>query len=80
VTEAQLMELPVFEESDAFTALEKLVLRFTVALTKTPVDVSDALFDELRQHLDDAQLVELSATIAWENFRASWHHSICGLQ
>jgi alkylhydroperoxidase family enzyme len=73
ITEAQLMDIPRFEESDAFDEREKLVLRMTVALTKTPVEASDELFASLRRHFDDAQLVELSATIAWENFRARFN-------
>jgi alkylhydroperoxidase family enzyme len=76
ITEEQLMELPRFEESAAFTELEKLVLRLTVAMTKTPVDASDALFAELRSHFDEAQLVELCAAIAWENFRARFNRSL----
>jgi alkylhydroperoxidase family enzyme len=65
--------MPVFEESRAFDETEKLVLRFTVGLTKTPVDVTDELFAKLRARFDQAQLVELSATVAWENFRARFN-------
>lgn len=39
-------------------------------LTKTPANVSDALFGEARKHFTDAQLVELAATVAMENYRA----------
>jgi alkylhydroperoxidase family enzyme len=44
VTEAQLRDLQAYRESEAFSALEKLVLDYTVALTITPVEVSDDLF------------------------------------
>ena len=71
--EEQLRDLADFEASDAFTPLDKRVLRLTVALCKTPAEVPDALYDELRQDLDDAQLVELGATIAWENYRARFN-------
>jgi alkylhydroperoxidase family enzyme len=73
ITEAQLITLPAFEDAAEFDVLEKLVLRLAVAMTRTPVDVSDALFRELREHFDEAQMVELCASIAWENFRARFN-------
>jgi alkylhydroperoxidase family enzyme len=75
VTEQQLMELPHFETSAAFTDLEKLVLQYAVAMTKTPVQVQDALFNSLRAHFNEKQMVELTATIAWENYRARFDHA-----
>jgi alkylhydroperoxidase family enzyme len=51
--------------------LEKLVLRYTAALTRRPADVPDELFDALRDHFSEAQLVELTAAIALENYRAA---------
>ena len=44
-------------------------------MTLTPVEVSDELFAALRQHFDDAQLVELTAAIAMENYRARFNHA-----
>ena len=45
-------------------------------MTKTPVDVPQALFDALREHLDEKQMVELTAEIAWENHRARFNHAL----
>ena len=73
MTEAQLEGLASYRESDAFDELEKAVLDYTVALTKTPADASDALVERLRRDLSDEQLVELTAAIAWENFRARFN-------
>ncbi len=75
VTEAQLLELAAFETSASFTALEKLVLRYAVAMTQTPVEVPDELFAALRQHFDPRQMVELTSAIAWENYRARFDHA-----
>ena len=69
------MALPEFESSAEFTPLEKVVLRYAVTMTETPVDVSDSLFAELQQRFDKAQLVELTSTIAWENYRARFDHA-----
>src|SRR5262245_14159127 len=75
VTEAQLYDLASYRESPAFSPLERLVIGYAEAITKTPVDVPDALFAALHEHFDDAQLVELTAAIAWENYRARFDHA-----
>jgi 4-carboxymuconolactone decarboxylase len=75
VTEQQLLDLAAFETSTAFSELEKLALRYTEAMTRTPVDVSDELFAELQKHLSPAQMVELTSIIAWENYRARFDHA-----
>ena len=71
MTEQQLVDLADFETSAAFTELEKLVLRYAVAMTRTPVDVPDELFAGLRRHFNPQQMVELTSAIAWENYRAA---------
>jgi alkylhydroperoxidase family enzyme len=73
ISEQQLANLAHFEESPAFSELEKRVLRYAVAITHTPADVSAELFNSLREHLDPKQMVELTAAIAWENFRARFN-------
>ena len=45
-------------------------------MTRTPVEVADALFAKLREKFTDAQLVELTATLAWENYRARFDHAL----
>ncbi len=75
VTEQQILELADFETSPAFTELERLVLRYAAAMTRTPVDVPDELFAELRKHFDPKQLVELTSAIAWENYVGRFNHA-----
>jgi len=75
VTEEQLRELPYFERSEAFSPLEKLVLRYAAAVTRTPADVPDELFNALHEHFSEAQLVELTAAIALENYWARFNHA-----
>jgi alkylhydroperoxidase family enzyme len=75
VSEQQLIALPDFENSTVFNDVEKLVLRYAAAMTNTPVEVPDALFDALRHHFDERQLVELTSAIAWENYRARFDHA-----
>ncbi len=76
ISEEQLRDLPVYERSTAYTPLERLVTEYAVEMTKTPVEVPDALFAALREHFDEAQIVELTAAIAWENYRARFNHAL----
>jgi alkylhydroperoxidase family enzyme len=73
VTEAQLHDIAVYRTSPHFSPLEKLVIDYAVEMTKTPVAVPDALFAQLREHFNEAQLVELTAAIAWENYRSRFN-------
>ena len=73
ISEQQLREFLFYRESDAFSPLERLVIDYAVGMTRTPVDVPEELFAQLREHFDDAQLVELTAVIATENFRGRFN-------
>jgi alkylhydroperoxidase family enzyme len=75
ISEQQLLDLAHFETSPAFSELERLVLRYAVAMTETPVEVPDELFAELRRHFSPQQLVELTSAIAWENYRTRFDHA-----
>ena len=58
-----------------FSAKERLVLEYADAMTHTPVEVPVALFARLRERFTEAQLVELTSGIAWENYRARYDHA-----
>jgi alkylhydroperoxidase family enzyme len=69
----QLLALPHYGESDLFTELDKLVLDYATGMSRTPVEVPDSLFVRLREHFDEAQLVELTSAIALENMRGRFN-------
>ena len=73
LTDQELLALPSFQSSPLFSELDKLVLEYAVAMTRTPVDVSDDLFSRLQAHLDDKQLVESTHLIALENMRGRFN-------
>jgi alkylhydroperoxidase family enzyme len=66
----KIRAVPGWWDSDLFTELERLVLGYAEAMTATPPAVTDELVAELREHLSEAQLVELTAFIAVENLRS----------
>lgn len=49
---------------------EKLVLELADAVTATPAPVTPQLRTRLEERFSTPELVELSAAIAWENYRA----------
>jgi AhpD family alkylhydroperoxidase len=80
VGEEDLRELPTYPTSDRFSAAEKAALDYATGMSRSPVDVPDELFARLREHFDEAQLVELTNAIAIENYRArfNWAFGIEG--
>lgn len=65
-----------FPWSDGFDDLERLVLEYADAMTVTGHDVTDELFGRLRERFDDDALVELTATIAWENASSKFNRAL----
>ena len=73
VTEDEMRELPNYRQSSTFDETEKLVMEYADGMTRSPVDVPDELFARLREHFDEAQLVELTDIVALENYRARFN-------
>ena len=76
VTDEQLRALPNYEHSSLFGEEERAVLRYADAMTRTPVRVPDAVFEALKAHYTDRQILEITAAIAWENFHARVNHAL----
>jgi 4-carboxymuconolactone decarboxylase len=76
VTEDQIRDFHDYLESPAFSPVEKLVMRYAEEMSKTNVEVPEDLVVALREHFDDAQLVELTASIALENLRARFNNAL----
>ena len=58
---------PLFDEK------ERAALAYAEAMTITGQRVSDDLFARVRKHFSEAQLVELTAAVALENFRSKFN-------
>jgi len=79
ITTEQIANLAHYRTDFNFSDLERPVLEYADAMTRTPVEVSDALFAQLRERFSEAELVELTSGIAWENYRARFDHA-CGIE
>lgn len=71
--EAKLGEVGKWRDSTLFSEAERAALDYAERMTITGQKVDEALFGLLRQHFDDAQIVELTAAIALENFRSKFN-------
>ena len=72
-TEAKIADIARFRESPHFSDREKVALEYAEQVTRASADVSDELFDRVRRHFNEPEIVELTATIAMENFRSKFN-------
>ena len=76
VTDEEIREVPNWEHSKVLGEREKVVIEYAEEMSKTPVRVSDELFAKLKKFFSDEQIVELTASIAFENYRARFNHAL----
>lgn len=75
ISAEQIANLNNYRTDFNFSEMERQVLAYADGMTRTPVEVSDALFARLREKFTEAELVELTSAIAWENYRARFDHA-----
>ena len=57
-----------YADHDEMNEADRLVVEYAIAVTETPQRIRDALFDRLRRHFDEAQIVELTLRISLAGF------------
>ena len=67
-TDDKIRQVPTWRDSALFSAMEKDALEYAEKMTITGEKVTDELWGRLRGHFTEAQLVELTAAVALENF------------
>jgi AhpD family alkylhydroperoxidase len=67
LSDEELLALPNYRTSKLFTDREKVALDYTVAVMRTPVEVTDELFARMNEHFDEKQLVEITALLTLVN-------------
>jgi alkylhydroperoxidase family enzyme len=73
VSDEKIADLPNFRTSPLYSEPERAALELAEALCAAPVVVSDELYARARARYDEAQLVEIAAAAALENFRARFN-------
>jgi alkylhydroperoxidase family enzyme len=77
LTAAQITDLEHYASSAQFSAREKLALTYAERITRSDQDVDEALFARVQQEFPTPQaVVELTATVAFENFRSKFNHAL----
>jgi alkylhydroperoxidase family enzyme len=69
-SEGKVRQIATWRESALFTPAERVALEYAEQMTLTGQRVEDELFGRLRAHYTEAQIVELTAAVAFENFRS----------
>jgi alkylhydroperoxidase family enzyme len=72
-TDDKIRQVPTWRESELFSTMEKDALEYAEKMTITGEKVTDELWGRLRGHFTEAQLVELTAAVALENFRSKFN-------
>ena len=72
-SDEKILAVVRFRESDLFTSQEKLAFELAEAMTETPQHVTDDLVQRLRKYYSEAEMVEMAAVIALENFRSRFN-------
>jgi len=67
LSDEELLAVPRYQGSDLFTERERAALDYAVGVMRTPVEVSDELFDRTKKHFTDQQIVELTALLTVVN-------------
>ena len=76
VSNEKIDALPDYQSSELYSDAERVALELADAMTITGRDVTDELFARLRALYDDDAIVELTATVAWENSSSKFNRAL----
>jgi alkylhydroperoxidase family enzyme len=69
LTDEKLLAV-VKDDLSVFSDVERLVIELADEMANTPSNISDDLYARLREKFSEEQLLQLSAQLAFENYRA----------
>jgi alkylhydroperoxidase family enzyme len=72
-SETKIAQVAEAATSELFGESERAALEYAAAMTVTDRRVTDELFARVRAHFSEAQIVELTAAVALENFRSKFN-------
>jgi alkylhydroperoxidase family enzyme len=76
ISDEKIEALSDYANSELYSDAERVTLEFADSITITGREIADELFDRLRELYDDDALVELTATIAWENASSKFNRAL----
>ena len=75
-SDAKIEAVVDYKTSPLFTEAERVALDFAVAAASQPNAVTDELFERLKQHWTDSQIVELAGAVALNGFLNRWNDTM----
>ena len=76
VSEAKLAAVWDYQSSPLYSVAERVALDVALAAAQVPNDVTDDMFNTLRQHWNDDQVVEIVGVIAMFGFMNRWNDTM----
>lgn len=76
IDEKKLEAVWEYKTSPLFEEKERIALDFSIAAASQPNDVSDELFDRMKQHWSEGQIVEITAVVAMFGFMNRWNDTM----
>jgi AhpD family alkylhydroperoxidase len=73
ITDEELLAMTDYRTAACFSEVDKLILEYATAVSRTPVEVSDELFEALRKHFETPALVGLTHVITLGNLRGRFN-------
>ena len=72
----KVADVTAWRDSKRFSEAERVAFEYAEAITYTDRQVDDELFAKVKQHFTEPQIVELTAAIAFENFRSKFNPTL----
>jgi alkylhydroperoxidase family enzyme len=76
IPDEKILALEEYATSHLYDEKERTVLKYADAITLSEKDVDDELFGRVKRFFDEDALVELTATIAWENASSKFNRAL----
>lgn len=77
LSQQQFDELPNYATSGLFSTRQRIALEYAERITMSDQDVDEAFFATVQDEFESPEaIVELTAIIAFENFRAKFNHAL----
>jgi alkylhydroperoxidase family enzyme len=76
LTDEKIDALAEYSTSPLYTDAERVALEYADTMTITGREVTDEFFAQLREVFTDDAIIELTATIAWENASSKFNRAL----
>ncbi len=76
IDDAKIEAVDGYRTSPLYTEVERVALDFAVAAASQPNTVTDELFDRMKRHWTETQIVEIAAVVAINGFLNRWNDTV----